>query len=241
MEESAANLRVLEGSIALGGLARLIRAAGDLHQARTDAQDPNAPQQRDGIHKARGMFAGRPRGGVSRWMLTAHKGGIIKKSPTKEVEEHLDLYLEKDGSMPNQYAQHVAAAGSGMGLESADWFHHRDKPAGDIRAPELQDGKCHPHKFLIAFGTVSHGEVTERWRDPSFADAFDYQCNHAWLASKLGSDYISDAGLMAISEDSMSLSPDAGDERGFFYFGSDFISDAELLTFDELPVHHKKE
>ena len=155
--ESAANLRVLEDSIALGGLAPLILTAGALHQARTDGQDPNVLQQRDGIHKARGMFAGCTRDGVFRWMLTAHKGGFTQKSPTKEVEEHLDLYLEKDGSRPNQYAQYVAAAGSGRGLESADWFHHRDKPACDIRAPELQDGKRHPHKFLIAFGTVSHG------------------------------------------------------------------------------------
>ena len=73
--ERAANLRALEGSFALGGLVPLIRTARDLHQARTDGRDPNALQQRDGIHKARGMFAGLTRDGVSRWMLTAHKGG----------------------------------------------------------------------------------------------------------------------------------------------------------------------
>ena len=83
--------------------------------------------------------------------------------------------------------------------------------------------------------------MTERWRDPSFADAFDYQCNGAWLVSKLGSDYISDAGLMAIPEDSMAFSPHAGNECGFFDFGSNALSDAELLTLVELPVHHKRE
>ena len=45
----------------------------------------------------------------------------------------------------------------GGGTDPNEPIHHRDKPACDIRAPELQDGKRHPHKFLIAFGTVSHG------------------------------------------------------------------------------------
>ena len=54
---------------------------------------------------------------------------------------------------------------------------------------------------------------------------------------KLGSEYISDAGLMAILEDSMTLSPDAGDECGFFESGSDSNSDAELMLI-KLPVHH---
>ena len=116
-------LRVLEGSIALGGLVPLILTARDHHQARTDGRDPNAPQQRDGILGARGMLAGCTRrgrrGGVFRWLLTAHKGGFTKKSPTKEVvEEHVGLYLERGGPRPNQYAQHAVAACSGIIAQS---------------------------------------------------------------------------------------------------------------------------